>query len=1042
MGDLALAAASRVQKPAAKAGTAGNVTSPSLGTPGKVPANGISVFKPAGATPNGKPAHGHSGAGNPLAHSASAYSFGSKGPPAGAAHAQHALTRSTSEPNNAAAAGNIVLKASNKPKKQMKVLSKEMSLKIAVLLEDISALGAGSQHSGKNDEMEHYKEKYFATADEFATLKADSLTPLDLVYADCTSDPIPEKLPAKLNVTFHFSNNVEKSISLPSHHTVVEAIREAYRFSHVSFLPKDLQAQDCIAKLCGRAEYLPDTLQLHQVTFIRECMKRSQTVHVALVARTEALMTMLARARLPRPVRPFVEHYEAFFEDCHVDPESEVDTENALSHETFQMPFEIRVLSCEGFATNSPLYSQLFKPDKETAYIFVEASLYCGGSLLSRVKHTDPIYITPNPEWGEYISFDNMLVSDLPRHARLSLSVIVRKGATETPLGWVNIQLVDFRGKFRSGVRFLKLWPGARANPIGTCSENYAHDAATICFEFSNFPTLIQPVLYLPTIYPDLTQPTNTPAPDQAQMDELARIAATDCLYELSTTEMTLVWAHRDYIKSAIPNALPKVLLSAGWTIPLRLQQAVALLESWPLLSPHDALELLGARFPEAGIRHYAVKCLAAFEDEDLSLYLVQLVQALKYEPYLTSALASFLLERALKDRIGIGQQLFWFCRTELPQKETALRYSLLLATYLRATEEHVEVLLCQHELISKLLTITRQIKEESSATKRIKRLGELLGSSVFLSPTRQLPLCPTISIKNAVVEKCKVMDSAKLPMWAVFENADPLGTPAAFLFKTDDDLRQDVLVLQMLRIMDDLWKKEGLDLHLTCYGCTTTGDKMGMIEAVPNSQTVAHIQQEAGGATAAFKQTPLMNWLRESHMEDEFEVVVENFTRSCAGYVVGTYVLGIGDRHNDNIMVSRSGHLFHIDFGHFLGKIKYWAGIKRERAPFIFTPDFAYVLGGKESAAFARFVAVCCRSYNVLRRHAHLFINLFAMMLSTSIPELQTPDDVMYLRRAFMMDLDDARATEAFTSMIYESLATKSTQVNWAVHILAHQYK
>ena len=79
-----------------------------------------------------------------------------------------------------------------------------------------------------------------------------------------------------------------------------------------------------------------------------------------------------------------------------------------------------------------------------------------------------------------------------------------------------------------------------------------------------------------------------------------------------------------------------------------------------------------------------------------------------------------------------------------------------------------------------------------------------------------------------------------------------------------------------------------------------------------PQSTSGLTNSQEAGGATAAFREDPIAKWLRRQNPRaDQYKRAVDLFIASCAGYCVATYVMGIGDRHNDNIMLTKSGQLF-----------------------------------------------------------------------------------------------------------------------------------
>nr|XP_044992932.1 phosphatidylinositol 4,5-bisphosphate 3-kinase catalytic subunit beta isoform isoform X2 [Jaculus jaculus] len=753
-------------------------------------------------------------------------------------------------------------------------------------------------------------------------------------------------------------------------------------------------------------------------------------------------------------------------------------------------PKKTRIIS-HVWDNNNPFQIILVKGSKlnteETVKVHVRAGLFHGTELLCKTIVSSEISGKNDHIWNEPLEFD-INTCDLPRMARLCFAVyavldkvktkkstktinpskyqtIRKAGKVHYPVAWVNTMVFDFKGQLRSGDIILHSWSSfpdeleEMLNPMGTVQTNpYTENATALHIKF---PENKKQPYYYPPFDKIIEKAAEIASSDSANMSSrggkkflavLKEILDRDPLSQLCENEMDLIWTLRQDCRENFPQSLPKLLLSIKWNKLEDVAQLQALLQIWPKLPPREALELLDFNYPDQYVREYAVGCLRQMSDEELSQYLLQLVQVLKYEPFLDCALSRFLLERALANR-RIGQFLFWHLRSEVHIPAVSVQFGVILEAYCRGSVGHMKVLSKQVEALNKLKTLNSLIKLNAMKLNRAKgkeAMHTCLKQNAYREALSDLqsPLNPCVILSELYVEKCKYMDSKMKPLWLVYNNKVFGEDSVGVIFKNGDDLRQDMLTLQMLRLMDLLWKEAGLDLRMLPYGCLATGDRSGLIEVVSTSETIADIQLNSSNvaAAAAFNKDALLNWLKEYNSGDDLDRAIEEFTLSCAGYCVASYVLGIGDRHSDNIMVKKTGQLFHIDFGHILGNFKSKFGIKRERVPFILTYDFIHVIQqGKtgNTEKFGRFRQCCEDAYLILRRHGNLFITLFALMLTAGLPELTSVKDIQYLKDSLALGKSEEEALKQFKQKFDEALRESwTTKVNWMAHTVRKDYR
>ena len=533
---------------------------------------------------------------------------------------------------------------------------------------------------------------------------------------------------------------------------------------------------------------------------------------------------------------------------------------------------------------------------------------------------------------------------------------------------------------------------------------------------------------------------------------------------KLDNNDITLFWNYRyELLKNNTPLALTKIMNSVKWgNLKSENEFIKNILKYWKTIELSDILFMLSRKFSVNNIypnsdtilnnldgmkelRKFAVKKLGEHSNEELNFILLQLVQAIRYEDIsskkIESPLVCFLIKTCSKD-IVLASSFFWFIECEADNdistiplknkninlnnlKEIIKIYDLIRQKFSNNLSENYpeifSVINNQKKFKNELVKISDSLTKVQKNENKKKELRNILANkNKIIQEEFFLPIDPHIKIKGTITDQCSVFKSAKCPCKYTFKvteeskqyNPHEEKDNISIMFKYGDDLRQDQLILQMINFMDSLLKKVHLNYEFTSYKVLATSKSDGFVEFVPNSKTIFDILKKYNNV--------ILSYYKEISSNDEktLSKYLDSYINSCAGYCVITYILGIGDRHLENLMIDNKGRLFHIDFGYILGKDP-----KPAPPPIKLCQEMVEVMGGKGSSRYEEFKQKCVNAYWVLRENARVIVNMFYLMIDSGIPELNEIENLYKLHEKFVPGFSKQEASNSFLTNLEESV-------------------
>ena len=193
----------------------------------------------------------------------------------------------------------------------------------------------------------------------------------------------------------------------------------------------------------------------------------------------------------------------------------------------------------------------------------------------------------------------------------------------------------------------------------------------------------------------------------------------------------------------------------------------------------------------------------------------------------------------------------------------------------------------------------------------------------------------------------------------------------------------------------------------------------------------------------------------------------MDNYIKSCAGYSVITYVLGVGDRHLDNLLLhNQTGCFFHCDFSFLFGKDP------KKYLPMRVTEDMIWGMGGRESDNYAKFLSLTGSAFVALRQpeNVRLLLSLVRVMEGIRLPDIAIaspsatkapsattnnapgnetlPSGMMHMadtslgiRNRLRLDLTEDDAVAYMEDMVEASLSSKMWMAVDAIHSFGKRF-